>query len=58
LACVNVDLLEEGLAIMDRKNCKYLSSYPQMAKRLQEAVSNAKVNRRGMFEYGDVEDDE
>jgi staphylococcal nuclease domain-containing protein 1 len=46
------------LAMIDRKQCKYLSSYPLMMKRLQEAVSAAKRDRLGMFEFGDVEEDE
>ncbi|KAF8265794.1 transcription factor [Lactarius quietus] len=58
LASINVDLVREGLASVDRKGCKYLSSYPQVVKKLQEAVSGAKRDRYGMFEFGDVEEDE
>lgn len=58
LACVNADLLRDGVAAIDRKNCKYLGSYPQVVKKLQEAVSSAKRDRLGMFEFGDVEEDE
>ena len=58
LASINVDLVREGLASVDRKGCKYLSSYPQVLKKLQEAVSGAKRDRYGMFEFGDVEEDE
>ncbi|KAF7306137.1 Transcriptional factor [Mycena chlorophos] len=57
LACINADLLRDGLATIDRQGCKYLSAYPQMAKKLQSAVSEAKRERAGMFEYGDVEED-
>lgn len=58
LASVNVDLVREGLASVDRKGCKYLPSYPQVQKRLQEAVAGAKRDRCGMFEFGDVEEDD
>lgn len=57
-ACINVDLVRDGLAAIDRKGCKYLASYPQLAKKLQESVSAAKRGRLGMFEFGDVEEDE
>jgi staphylococcal nuclease domain-containing protein 1 len=58
LASINADLLRDGVAMIDRKNCKYLSSYPQVTKKLQEAVAAAKKDRLGMFEFGDVEEDE
>lgn len=58
LACVNADLVREGLATVDRKGAKYLSSYPTVVKRLQESVQEAKKYRAGMFEFGDVEEDE
>ena len=58
LACINVDLLREGLAFIDRKDCKYLSVYPQVVKRLQEVTVYAKRDRYGVFEFGDVEEDE
>jgi staphylococcal nuclease domain-containing protein 1 len=58
LASINADLVREGLASVDRKGCKYISSYPQVLKKLQEAVSGAKRDRYGMFEFGDVEEDE
>ena len=57
-ACVNVDLVAEGLASIDRKGSKYLNAYPGVYKRLQEAVSEAKRHRYGMFEFGDVEEDD
>ncbi|KIM75079.1 hypothetical protein PILCRDRAFT_827642 [Piloderma croceum F 1598] len=57
-ACINADLLRDGLAAIDRKNCQYLSIYPQVMKKLQEAVADAKRERQGMFEFGDVEEDE
>ena len=57
-ACINVDLVAEGLASIDRKGSKYLSAYPVVYKRLQEAVNEAKRHRYGMFEFGDVEEDD
>lgn len=58
LACINADLLREGVAAVDRKNCRYLAAYPQVVKKLQESVNAAKRERLGMFEFGDVEEDE
>ncbi|KII92084.1 hypothetical protein PLICRDRAFT_50514 [Plicaturopsis crispa FD-325 SS-3] len=58
LACVNADLLSEGLAAIDRKGCRYLAAYPQVVKKLQQSVAAAKRDRLGMFEFGDVEEDE
>ncbi|KAN0109313.1 hypothetical protein V8E52_009497 [Russula decolorans] len=58
LASINVDLVRDGLASIDRKGCKYLASYQQVQKKLQEAVTEAKRGRYGMFEFGDVEEDE
>ena len=58
LASINVDLVREGLASVDRKGCKYLGSYPQVIRKLQGAVAGAKRDRFGMFEFGDVEEDE
>ncbi|EGO00009.1 hypothetical protein SERLA73DRAFT_167866 [Serpula lacrymans var. lacrymans S7.3] len=55
---INADLLREGLAALDRKSCKYFSVYPQIVKGLQNAVLSAKRDRLGMFEFGDVEEDE
>ncbi|KAF8557589.1 hypothetical protein OG21DRAFT_1475362 [Imleria badia] len=58
LACINADLLREGLASIDRKNCKYLGAYPHVVKSLQECVAAGKRERLGMFEFGDIEEDE
>ena len=58
LACINADLVREGVAAIDRKNCRYLAAYPQLVKKLQEAVAGAKRDRLGMFEFGDVEEDD
>lgn len=59
LACVNGDLVADGLASVDRKGCaRYLQGYPQIYKKLRECVLEAKRDRAGMFEFGDVEEDE
>lgn len=57
-ACINVSLVREGLASIDRKGCKYLQSYPPVLKRLRQAIDAAKRDRYGMFEFGDVEEDD
>jgi staphylococcal nuclease domain-containing protein 1 len=56
-ACINADLVREGYASLDKHNCKYLNVYPQVAKKLQDALTEAKRERLGMFEFGDVEED-
>lgn len=58
LACINADLLREGLAFIDRRNCKYLEAYPQVVRHLQECAAAGKRDRLGMFEFGDIEEDE
>ena len=58
LACINADLLRDGVASIDRKNCKYLSAYPQLVKKLRASLDIAKRERAGMFEFGDVEEDD
>jgi staphylococcal nuclease domain-containing protein 1 len=58
LACINAELLREGVASIDRKGCKYLTAYPQVTQKLRQAVTEAKRERLGMFEFGDVEEDE
>lgn len=56
LACLNADLLREGLATLD-KSCRYAPAYPQVVKKLQQAVEGAKRDRLGIFEFGDVSED-
>lgn len=58
LASINVDLLREGLATIDRKGCRYLQSYPQVLQKMREAITAAKKDRLGIFEFGDVEEDD
>ncbi|KAG1734762.1 uncharacterized protein EDB91DRAFT_1146762 [Suillus paluster] len=43
LACINADLLREGLASIDRKGCRYLGAYPHIMSKLQGAVAEAKA---------------
>ncbi|WVR05260.1 hypothetical protein IAU60_002272 [Kwoniella sp. DSM 27419] len=56
LACLNADLIREGLATVD-KSCRYLSAYPQVLKKLEDATEGAKRDRLGIFEFGDVSED-
>ncbi|KAI1796408.1 transcription factor [Ganoderma leucocontextum] len=57
-ASINADLVREGFATVDKKGCRYLSAYPGMVKKLQESIAIAKRDRAGMFEFGDVEEDD
>ncbi|WVF72237.1 hypothetical protein IAT40_007049 [Kwoniella sp. CBS 6097] len=56
LACLNADLVREGLATID-KSCRYINSYPQVLRKLQDATEGAKRDRLGIFEFGDVSED-
>lgn len=63
MACLNADLVREGLATID-KSCRYLSAYPQVLQKLQAgelysrfmagltcaATEGAKADRLGIFE--------
>ncbi|KZO98957.1 transcription factor [Calocera viscosa TUFC12733] len=55
-ACINVDLVREGLAQVD-KSCKYLASNPAIGKALSGATEEARRERFGIYEYGDVSED-
>ena len=57
-ACINAEIVRDGLATVDRKGCRYLKSYPAVVKKLQESITGAKRDRLGMFEFGDIEDDD
>ncbi|EMD37728.1 hypothetical protein CERSUDRAFT_154557 [Gelatoporia subvermispora B] len=57
-ACINADILRDGLATIDRKGCRYLHAYPSVLKTLQAATATAKKERMGIFEFGDVEEDD
>ncbi|WWC61150.1 uncharacterized protein I303_103729 [Kwoniella dejecticola CBS 10117] len=49
LACINADLVREGLATID-KSVRYLNSYPQVKRKLDDATEGAKKDRLGIFE--------
>lgn len=55
--CINAELLRDGLATIDRK-CSYLTTHPQLLKKFKDSVLVAKKDRAGMFEFGDVEEDD
>jgi len=55
--CINVDLVREGLATVERKN-KYAPSYPSLMVKLREATEIAKRERAGIYEFGDVSPDD
>ena len=56
---INVDLVREGLASLDKKGCgRYIASYPQVIKQLREASLGAKRDRLGMYEFGDIDEDD
>lgn len=57
LASINVDLVREGFAIVERK-LRYASAHPDVVKRLQEASQEAKRERAGIYEFGDVSPDD
>ncbi|CAD6585030.1 MAG: hypothetical protein TREMPRED_004014, partial [Tremellales sp. Tagirdzhanova-0007] len=56
LACINADLVREGLATVD-KSLRYISSYSQISRKLEAATEGAKMDRLGIFEFGDVSED-
>lgn len=57
-ACINVELARDGLATLDRKGCKYLKAYSGLVAKINAATKDAKKERAGMFEFGDIEEDE
>lgn len=59
-ASINADLVREGYASIERKGipAKYIASYPSVVKQLQDSVKIAKRERQGMYEFGDVEEDD
>lgn len=57
-ACINAELLREGLATIDTKGCRYIPNYPSVLKKLRESIKEAKRERLGMFEFGDVEEED
>ncbi|KAF8313103.1 transcription factor [Clavulina sp. PMI_390] len=57
LSSINVDLVREGFAVVERK-VKYAAAHPDITKRLQEASAEAKRDRAGIYEFGDVSPDD
>lgn len=45
---------------MDRKGVpgKYMANYAAVVAQLAQSVKQAKTDRAGMFEFGDVEEDD
>lgn len=56
LACLNADLVREGLATLD-KSLRYAGAYPQIVQKINQATEGAKQDRLGIFEFGDVSED-
>ncbi|CAE6430408.1 unnamed protein product [Rhizoctonia solani] len=56
-ASINTELVRDGLAMIDKKD-RYLASYPGMLNALKDATLSAKRERLGMFELGDIGDDD
>jgi staphylococcal nuclease domain-containing protein 1 len=57
LASINVDLVREGYAVVERK-LRYTNLHPDVLKRLHEASQEAKRERAGIYEFGDVSPDD
>jgi len=55
---INADLLRAGVATIDRKGCRYIGAYPKVVERLQQSINGAKKDRLGIFELGDVTEDD
>ncbi|CAE6420718.1 unnamed protein product [Rhizoctonia solani] len=56
-ASINTELVRDGLAMIDKKE-RYLASYPGMVSALKDATLSAKRERLGMYELGDIGDDD
>lgn len=57
LSSINIDLVREGYAILERK-LPYANANPAVTQRLQAASKQAKDDRAGIYEFGDVSPDE
>jgi staphylococcal nuclease domain-containing protein 1 len=57
LASINIELVREGFAVVERK-LPYANAYPVIQQRLQSASKQAKEDRNGIYELGDVSPDE
>lgn len=58
LACINADLVREGYASVDCKECRYFSAYPALLAKFKPAIEGAKRDRLGVYELDDIGDDE
>ncbi|KAF8678179.1 Tudor domain [Rhizoctonia solani] len=56
-ASINTELVRDGLAMIDKKE-RYLASYPGVVNALKDATLSAKRERLGMYELGDIGDDD
>lgn len=57
LSSINIDLVREGFAVVERK-LPYANANPPVFQRLQNASKQAKEDRAGIYEFGDVSPDE
>lgn len=57
LGSINVDLVREGFAVVERK-LRYTNLHPNVLQRLHEASQEAKRERAGIYEFGDVSPDD
>ncbi len=59
-ASINAVMVQEGYASIERKGvvAKYSGSYPNVMKKLEESLKVAKRERAGMFEYGNVDEED
>lgn len=53
---INVQLVREGLARIDPRS-RFRNAYPGVVRALEEATKEAKRNRAGAYELGDIFDD-
>ena len=57
-SCVNEIMVENGFALIRRKSARDHPSDSTYSSRLDNLQENAHVKRRGMWQYGDVNDDD
>ena len=57
-ACINAEVVRDGLATVDRRCCRYLESYPVVIKKLRDCITDAKRERSGIIEFESIEEDE
>ena len=55
---LNAELVVEGLAMVPRKLKPYERAAPEVLTRLRKKEAEAKEERRGMWEYGDLTEDD